>query len=188
MEETQEEVKFECQQCGMCCVGFWRIKVSLIGQDLVELAKAVPNVYDYVEFVDLKLSKNNLKATWVKTDKEEGYIVLKYKDLPTSPCVFLKDNKCTVYNHRPDMCRMFPFDFGVNVIDSNKGRDIEIDIAFRDFCKGIGKGDNIDLKDLGDKTIASYNACLDWKKFVERWNENPRSFETLLEELIKRYG
>lgn len=61
------------------------------------------------------LSKRDVERLAVAkkvTDKEieEQYTVLENEEriCKTQPCSFLKDNKCTVYELRPDDCRTYP--------------------------------------------------------------------------------
>uniref|UniRef100_UPI00406C957E YkgJ family cysteine cluster protein n=1 Tax=Methanolobus sp. ZRKC5 TaxID=3136295 RepID=UPI00406C957E len=66
------------------------------------------------KIVDINLDEYDIKILGQvpkdKTDKIESFIEggeLHYKLSP--PCPFLESGKCTVYDRRPTMCRLFPF-------------------------------------------------------------------------------
>jgi len=73
--------KFKCLRCGRCC----RLRVRLSKEDIKRLMKAGKK--DFIE-----------DKRWLK--RINGY------------CMFLEikkgKSKCTVYNHRPDICRWWP--------------------------------------------------------------------------------
>jgi Fe-S-cluster containining protein len=70
----------ECEKCTKCCNGFWF--------DLVPLLQDDP----------LTVLDKTSTALW------EGRNVQCIKQ----PCPYLKDNKCSIYEDRPKVCRMFP--------------------------------------------------------------------------------
>lgn len=74
---------FKCIRCGNCCrLGF----IELSDGDIDCIRKD-----GHDDFVDIiKSGKRKLK-------KDRGL------------CVFLKDNSCSIYNVRPEVCRKFPF-------------------------------------------------------------------------------
>lgn len=38
----------------------------------------------------------------------DGYLQLRTQDAPSKPCYFLQDGLCSVYNVRPEGCRLYP--------------------------------------------------------------------------------
>ncbi len=75
---------FECERCGECCR---TLPISLNWDDIERLYR-----YEGEVFLD-KLDENAIENC-LKT-----------------PCPYLKDNRCTIYNKRPLVCRVFPFEF-----------------------------------------------------------------------------
>ncbi|MFH1056134.1 MAG: YkgJ family cysteine cluster protein [Candidatus Altiarchaeota archaeon] len=74
--------KFRCRMCGTCC----RFSViPLTPEDVKRL-----EVGGYKDF----------------SEKRNGELALKRLN---GRCLFVKDDKCTVYEHRPQVCREFPF-------------------------------------------------------------------------------
>lgn len=85
------EVKFECTKCGKCCTG-----PSAVGPRLSE-----------VDFKRLlaKLGSYDMQRA-VKRHGDGAPQIRMHQ----GRCVFLQsDNRCGVYEERPDQCRSFPF-------------------------------------------------------------------------------
>lgn len=88
-----EGLKFKCTGCGKCCTGSPGY-VFLSHTDLENLSQ------------HLKLSIDEFTKQYTRY-VDGQYALL---DHPTSyDCVFLKENKCTVYEARPIQCRTFPW-------------------------------------------------------------------------------
>jgi len=73
---------FHCNQCGECCK-YDRVPVSDL--DIQRLEKSLHNVRDYI------VNDDNVN-----------------KMVCTNGCQLLKDNKCSAYPNRPDVCAEFP--------------------------------------------------------------------------------
>lgn len=86
---------FECKKCGLCCK--WDGIVLLNAEDIDRLVKATG--CDKATFFD---DYTNMT--------EFGWRALNNKPR-TNECVFLKDDKCSVYEHRPKQCRDFPWKY-----------------------------------------------------------------------------
>ena len=97
--------RVECTSCANCC----RVSRPLLTKaDVKRLSQAQG------------LSVNALQDRYLRTDEDvEG------ETFNSLPCPFLKDNCCSVYDHRPAGCRSFPhlhkreFVFRVNQAFSN---------------------------------------------------------------------
>lgn len=94
----KEGLRFECTGCGQCCTGepgaVWISK-----EEVLLMAK------------HFGLSVMQFESRYV--DNIKGRYALRERQNPTNPknydCVFLKDNKCSVYELRPKQCRTFPW-------------------------------------------------------------------------------
>ncbi|MCX6012973.1 MAG: YkgJ family cysteine cluster protein [Chloroflexi bacterium] len=83
-----------CKQCGKCC-GFDNSEDDKAGIMItLDELNAIKNHYG-VSPVELETKLQN-HAT------EENARILKY------PCMFCKDNKCTIWEVRPQVCRVYP--------------------------------------------------------------------------------
>jgi len=72
---------FKCEGCASCC----KIPVGLTNSDITRLYKLEGDTF---------------------FDKLEDRVVPNYLK---SPCPYLEDNNCKVYNDRPLLCRLYPF-------------------------------------------------------------------------------
>ncbi|MCB9025759.1 MAG: YkgJ family cysteine cluster protein [Bdellovibrionaceae bacterium] len=112
-------LKFQCQGSGKCCISRGEYGyVYLDKNDRINMAK----------FFKLRLGEFTKKYCV----SNEGYYRLK-----TSPheleCLFLKDNKCSIYSARPTQCRTWPF--WPEVLQAKTWKK---EVA--QFCPGVGKG------------------------------------------------
>ena len=118
--DIEKGIRFECQGSGNCCV-------SRDTYGFVYLSKK-----------DIKKFSNGFKITeqnFVKNycQKTDGFIHLKELKKNNGNCIFLKDNKCTVYKSRPIQCRTWPF-WPENMNTKTWNNDIAKN------CPGVGKG------------------------------------------------
>ena len=121
-------IRFECQGSGKCCVsrnsyGF----VYLSNKDLIRFSKS------------FKISLKKFKEKYCQIT--DGFIHLVEKSELKGNCIFLKNNKCSVYSSRPSQCRTWPFwNDNMNVKVWNE--DVSIN------CPGVGKGKVITKKEI----------------------------------------
>lgn len=85
-------LKFKCTGCGKCCTGAGGY-VFLSQQDLNHLSERF-----HME------EKQFLQKYCRYVDGQ--YALL---DKPNTDCIFLQDNRCSVYEDRPIQCRTFPW-------------------------------------------------------------------------------
>lgn len=41
-------------------------------------------------------------------EQVDGYVQLRTQDAPGNPCFFLENGRCSVYDDRPEGCRLYP--------------------------------------------------------------------------------
>lgn len=117
-EWWEEGVRFECQGSGRCCVSrgeFGYVYLTL--EDRKRMAAL------------LGMTTAAFTRTWCK--KTDGVYHLKEAQGPE--CVFLKGNRCTVYEARPEQCRTWPF--WPEVMNAKTWKT---EVAA--YCPGVGKG------------------------------------------------
>jgi len=97
--ETTEEpwfdagLRFKCTGCGKCCTGSPGY-VYLSGTDMENLAS------------HFKLSLEDFTRKYARFLGEQYALIDK---VGSHDCIFLKDNKCSVYEARPIQCKTFPW-------------------------------------------------------------------------------
>ena len=82
--------KVACLDCGNCCK---KMTPTFTKADVTRIS------------AHLNMSESAFKTKWTKVDKDNGDVVNK-----TEPCQFLNldDNKCSIYEVRPEDCALFP--------------------------------------------------------------------------------
>lgn len=121
-----KNIRFECQRCGRCCgdTPERERKVLMLEREVEQIS----------EITNLKLEEFS-----TPTSETEPYTYKMRKR--EGKCVFLKDAVCQIYNHRPLLCRFFPFCL--------KQIDDEIfEFDSSEECPGIGVGKIIEEVDF----------------------------------------
>ena len=95
--ETAEEVEaaVDCTTCGQCCR---YLRIILDQEDITRLSKR------------LKMSKSHFLRLYAESLSPDRKGIGK-EDIcfSVSPCPFLEENCCTIYEDRPKSCRDFPY-------------------------------------------------------------------------------
>jgi Fe-S-cluster containining protein len=113
-----KNISFECQRCAKCCgdTPKRKRKVLMLERE-VEQISHITNLKPE-EFSTPASGSEPYRYTMIK---QEG------------KCVFLKGAVCQIYNHRPLLCRFFPFcleQVGSEIFEFN----------YSEECPGIGLG------------------------------------------------
>ncbi len=109
---------FECTGCGNCCTktdGF----VYLTEPEAREIAEL------------LDISEAEFLARFVDVQVEDDHFALRSRE--NGDCIFLVEERCTVYPARPQQCRTYPF-WPENVRSAYRWRMVARE------CPGIGQG------------------------------------------------
>ncbi|MCH9621603.1 MAG: hypothetical protein S4CHLAM20_10270 [Chlamydiia bacterium] len=107
-------LKFKCTGCGACCTGSPGY-VWLEDQDIENLKR------------HLKMTKEELIKKYCRQIGDKISLI---EDSKTYDCIFLKENKCSLYGARPKQCRVYPF--WNDVMKNKKTWDNEAN-----HCEGI---------------------------------------------------
>ena len=90
----KDGLKFKCTGCGQCCTGAPGM-VWVTEEEMLNMAQL------------LNISIEKFKRTYTR-QRDNRYALVEKKSHGNS-CVFLKENKCQVYQARPSQCRTFPW-------------------------------------------------------------------------------
>lgn len=85
---------YGCWRCGVCCI---INDVQLLNGEEQKIIKQAENQNMDLDFLGKHLRINKKEARQIST-----YAL-------TSPCVFLEDRACSIYENRPVICSLFPF-------------------------------------------------------------------------------
>ena len=108
-------LKFRCTGCGNCCKGTY---ICVTDADARRLAEGTGRpLHEIVRFAhedEVELAKRH--GWWVRFARRRGVMVLRWR---RGRCIFLDDaDRCTVYAHRPLVCRLHPFDVTLAGVDT----------------------------------------------------------------------
>lgn len=92
----KDGLRFKCTECGKCCTGVPGY-VWVTEQEIEGMAAA------------LNISVIDFKRKYIRM-RDNRFSLIERKISPNEyACIFLKDNKCQVYQNRPNQCRTFPW-------------------------------------------------------------------------------
>lgn len=109
-------VKFACHHCNHCCTEVICLPTPW---DVIRMVKGTgQEPLEFLEFItpeDIE-GVNKSDPTWLKVGKEKYMMALKRHG---QRCHFLdkKTRYCSIYEHRPLLCRLYPF----RVVESRAG-------------------------------------------------------------------
>lgn len=98
LKSTPAEPSYDCGQCpGYCCTYEW---ILVTRRDITRLAKRFELSYEVAE------------RRFTRFVREYGQRVLRHREdtIYKSVCRFFdrEERRCTVYEHRPTLCRTYP--------------------------------------------------------------------------------
>ena len=109
-----EKVPFRCQLCGRCCHNV-KDSVMLEPLDVFRLTRYLREQGEPMIGTEDMLAQY-AHASWL----EDNFPIFLLNTVGTlDACVFLKDGRCSVYEARPQVCRMYPF----SAAPGSRGRD-----------------------------------------------------------------
>jgi len=117
------EARFRCQRCGKCCKSeFGDNTVTVFPSEIRGIMQATglgwPDVVRPNESCDMDDNGEYHTFEWALRKKNNG------------ECRFLENNGCTVYEHRPLICRSYPMNM--------EAGHLEVELY---ECDGVGAGE-----------------------------------------------
>jgi Fe-S-cluster containining protein len=113
-------LRFQCTKCGICC------------GDTNEKIRHILLLSTEVEQITAATSQP-ISDFAVKIEAKTPYSHEMKKTAENGKCVFLEENRCTIYSLRPLICRFYPFELKIAANRKHK-------FLHTDECPGIGKG------------------------------------------------
>jgi len=98
------KIDFACSSSGACCKNFLT-NISL--KDLAEILKNKPEL-KAEDFLNFNQDNHLIDFIINKEDKNLDSKVLTLKKKDDMSCIFLENNKCSIYNFRPSVCKNWP--------------------------------------------------------------------------------
>ena len=139
-------VTFHCHLCGNCCR-------ELEDQLMLEPLDAYNLARCFRERGETS-SIDDVYAQYAHTDMLEGClpIYMMNTEGPDHACVFLKDGRCSVYEGRPHVCRIYPF----SVRPGQRGRIFEFYRCVDQHAAHFS-GDRVQVKDWLNENFTREN-------------------------------
>lgn len=102
----EDQVCFQCRKCGNCCRDL-KDQLLLEPLDAYHMARCLRDRGEAASIDDVY-------ERYGHTDMLEGClpIYLINTEGANHTCVFLKDGRCSIYDGRPNVCRIYPFSVG----------------------------------------------------------------------------
>jgi Fe-S-cluster containining protein len=161
---------FRCTDCGNCCtdtlVPLTHADVRRLRQGTGLPASAFLNFCKASEFADRAEG-----LAFIELEQGPRVMVLKRQyDLgqEREACYFFKDNRCTVYEHRPITCRNWPFDL---TMDSSGRRLTRMAINKELPCPYELDGEPMKPSELIKTWKKDDAQDYRFMKVVDRWND-----------------
>jgi len=169
MQSGEKFLKFRCTDCGNCCtdtlvpVTHLDIKRLMLGTKLP--ASQIAEFYKSSEFAD-----EGEGLQFVELDLGARVMCLKKRydeKEEREACKFYRDQRCTVYEHRPVTCRVWPFTLS---LDSEGRRITKMSINDALPCPYELDGMN-EPKQLIKNWTWDDQQDDEWEKSVKLWND-----------------
>ncbi|TGC10913.1 YkgJ family cysteine cluster protein [Methanolobus halotolerans] len=95
---TIKEVGFHCDLCARCCTQEFNDHVFLLEEDADIIRQIDPTKMEPAPYYELCDQKGNFYVSgYALKTKEDG------------SCTFLEGRRCTIYDRRPSICRLYPY-------------------------------------------------------------------------------
>ena len=154
----KEKIFFSCNLCGSCCK---EMDIPITHYDIDRIIKSGTSL------------ELDMFITLYPSTQESEYSALLYNvystlflsnNLSDNSCIFLVDNKCSIYEYRPNTCRTWP-------ISKNENKRLQIDeiaqILVNSSCdKKIFK----DHKEISKNIDIGLSELESYRTFLRFWN------------------
>lgn len=115
----KDGLRFKCTECGKCCGG---------APGYVWLSEAdIERLSSYLQISQEELLRKHCRQIGNQFSLKEQTV--------NYNCIYLKDNKCSVYEARPSQCRTYPF-WGKNLASKQAWNETQNE------CEGVNSPDS----------------------------------------------
>jgi Fe-S-cluster containining protein len=157
----------DCSICGLCCK-----------DQLLTISRKDANIISR----KLGIDKREFYEKYTHYNEET------FETAMNMPCPFLKDNRCTIYDYRPEMCKNYPVflsDDGIVVIQDIEAcaKATHFNEAFLDYCskylpefykrilKHIDESSNSEIDDPIKRAMYSVNGIARFTEWLSSKDE-----------------
>lgn len=144
-----DSIEFKCRGCAKCCKDVGGILV-VEPSDAYKLAKYLTSIDESIEVYDIYYKY----CRFIPLDEYGiGAFVMKDNE---NQCIFLDGDKCSIYDGRPRICRIYPFACSYN----NKKKKLRYQLSYDNHIQHFSGGEYVVVRDWfrenldrGDKFI-----------------------------------
>lgn len=142
--DENDKFDFKCTACGKCCANDSVDMILLTPFDLYNLSKGTgENIEDIVnKYTNVYIGKNsNLPVVQLNSVFDPQKSIENGMDY--NVCPFLKDNKCSVHDFKPSICRLYPLG-RTTTISTNDNERVMTYFLLKNNCGGKGELHSLD--------------------------------------------
>lgn len=142
--DENDKFDFKCTACGKCCANDSVDMILLTPFDLYNLSKGTgKNINDIVnDYTNVYIGKNSnfpvVQLNSVFNLQKSIEYGMKYK-----VCPFLKDNKCSVHDFKPSICRLYPLGRTITISTDDNEKTMTY-FLLKNRCGGKGEFNSLD--------------------------------------------
>lgn len=186
MLQDANKFNFKCTECGKCCN---HIDILLSPYDVYKLARWLnKTVLQLIDEEVISIHRGN----------SSNMPMAMLKQAESGPCEFLKDNKCSIHEFRPKICRLYPLG-AVQGFDTKTGEMTsgyaEIPGLTEKECEGIGKWEQTlgefkeraNLNSYNEPGRIWYSAMMKWVTGYSLDKMNKEDFNYLCSLVFESY-
>ena len=133
----ERNLRFKCQRCAIYCCNLGG--PNLTKKDIEQIESVGHDINEFIEPAKRRYGKFSLMPSMIKSKKDGSCIFLKRKEKRNA-------YECSIYDARPTLCRLYPFDFERINVSSFMLRIIPC-------CRGLN---NADGEIVNDRFIAKH--------------------------------
>ena len=166
--------KFECQQCGTCCVKY---VICVTHKDASRVAKQTG--LNPHEFLNCIIPEKGVEESFKDVPRFSGlegqkWILCFKENEKTSGCYFNNSGPCSIYPARPYVCHAFPFLWK----RENDVDNFTFNLDSVEFCKGLSaKKNKYNFDSVAKDMRVSEKEDKEYAKIVKEWNDRVESKE-----------
>jgi Fe-S-cluster containining protein len=163
--QATELLRFRCTSCGNCCT---KTLVPITGDDLVALAAGTGAAAELLVSFEPPERFDDGAASLPLVHLDEGPRVMCLRRRPDvidgDVCAFHDGTACTVYEHRPVTCRLYPF-----LPRVRRGTLVALSLSDRVPCP-YERDARVEAAELVADRTRELRQDTRWERLVAAWN------------------
>ncbi|MDD5022795.1 MAG: YkgJ family cysteine cluster protein [Candidatus ainarchaeum sp.] len=160
-----------CEYCNSKCCKYYT--VALTREDILRVLK-IKKGFEWIQVIEANGIETQFSHGFFIFDQgkmKECFLALNRKR--SEKCIFLENNKCSIYEYRPMACRLYPFELGVKGVEYKKKHRCPIGWNIDDIKKDFLENNEIAKKEIEEheKKVREWNSKINEKKTIKEFIE-----------------